>query len=194
LSTPLAPPTSPEPTPAGYPAELERTWEPAGGPSVFIRALRPDDTRFEVAFIARLSPETLYLRRQYWAAAPTEHDIQRLLDLDYHDRLAVAALVGTGADQRIVGVSRYAREPGENDAECAIVVADEWHGRGLGTELMRTLIQAAQARNVTRLLGGALAANHRLLGWARRFGFEARTEPNSGGMVTVVLDLATLGG
>jgi acetyltransferase len=186
------PPATPESTPDGYPADLERTWQPAGGPAVLIRPLRPDDSRLEAAFIASLSPETLYLRRQYWAATPTERDIQRLLDLDYTDRLAIAALAGSGADERIVGVSRYAREPGASDAECALVVADDWHGRGLGTELMRSLIRAARARNVARLIGGALPGNQRLLNWARRFGFEAKTEPNSGGMVTVVLELASL--
>ena len=46
----------------------------------------------------------------------------------------------------LVGVSRYAREPGSDRAECAIVVADAWQGRGLGTELMRSLVREGYTR------------------------------------------------
>jgi acetyltransferase len=189
-----APPAAPDPSPGRYPAELQRTWHPAGGPPVRIRALHPDDLHLEQAFVAGLSPETLYMRLQYWSSQPSERDLRRLLDLDYHDRLAVGALTGDGPDERLVGVSRYARDDNGTDAECAIVVADDWHGRGLGTELMRSLIEAARARDVRRLHGSTLAENQRILAWARRFGFDMHTEPNSGGMVHVELDLTSLGG
>ena len=58
----------------------------------------------------------------------------------YYDRLAVAGLAQEAAGETLVGVSRYARVEGTRRAECAIVVADNWQGRGLGTELMRTCL------------------------------------------------------
>jgi acetyltransferase len=188
-----SPSPPPAPAPGRYPAELERTWQPAGGPPVRIRALRPDDLHLEQGFVAGLSPETLYLRVQYWVSQPSERDLQRLLDLDYHDRLAIAALTGDGAEERLIGVSRYARDASGSDADCAIVVADGWHGRGLGTELMRSLIEAAAARGIRRLHGSTLAENQRILDWARRFGFELRTQPHSGGMVDIELDVSSIG-
>ena len=177
-----------------YPAELERTWRPAGRPAVKIRALRPDDIDLELRFVQGLSPQTLYFRTQYSAAAPARHQLERLLDLDYADRLAVAALLREDGTERIVGVARYARIDQTTSADCAIVVADDWQGLGLGTELMRTLAQAAAARGYACLVGTALAENARLVAWARRFGFEARTEPNSGGEVSVTMALDSLGG
>jgi len=161
---------------------------------VQIRALRPDDLQRELQFIQGLSRETLYLRMQYFASQPTERDLARLLDLDYFDRMAIAGMVGSAEAQTFVGVSRYARIEGTTRAECAVVVADEWQGRGLGTELMRSLGLAARARGITCLEGSTLAENQRIAAWARRFGFHVRTEPNSGGLVKVTLDLQALPG
>jgi acetyltransferase len=175
--------------PADYPAELERLWQAADGTPVTLRALRPDDLDRELEFVAGLSEETLHLRLQYGSQGVSRDEAVRLLRLDYRDTLAVAALVQADDGKRIIGVSRYARVPGTDRAECAIVVADGWQGRGLGTELMRSLGAAARSRGIRSFEGTSLAENHRILGWAQRFGFTIRTEPNSGGMVQVSLDL-----
>ncbi len=180
---------APEALRGRYPHELERTWQPAGAPAVGIRALRHEDLDLERRFISELSPQTLYLRVQYSVTAASERDLERLLDLDYYDRLAIAGFIQEAAGATIVGVSRYARIEGTRRAECAIVVADRWQGRGLGTELMRTLATAARARAIDCLEGTTLAENARIAAWARRFGFSVRTEPNSGGLVVIKLDL-----
>jgi len=186
VSSPSAPPPA---VPGRYPAELERVWHPAGRPAVTIRALQPADIELELDFVQRLSPQTLYLRTQYFASAPTRHELERLLDLDHVDRLAVAGTVVADGVERIVGVSRYARIEQTTRAECAVVVADDWQACGLGTELMRTLAQAARERGYTCLEGTTLAENARLVAWARRFGFDLRTEPHSGGQIKVTMNL-----
>ncbi len=189
------PPSAPVPLVAvhgRYPHELERTWQPAGASAVTIRPLRPDDLGLERRFIERLSPQTLYQRLQYFATSPSDRDLTRLLDLDYYDRLAVGGVTRDAAGQSLVGVSRYARIPGTRRAECAIVVADGWQGRGLGSELMRTLGIAARARDIDWLEGSTLAENARIASWGRRFGFSVHTEPHSGGLVVVRIDLTDL--
>lgn len=180
--------------PADYPADLERAWLTPDGTEVTLRALRPDDLDRELAFIAGLSGETLHLRMQYASRGVTREEATRLLELDYRDTLAVGALVQGPAGEQIVGVSRYARTPGSDRAECAIVVADDWQGRGIGGELMRSLAIAARARGIQTLEGTSLGENRRIREWAQRFGFAARTEPDSGGLVTVTLGLASLPG
>jgi acetyltransferase len=182
----LADPPPPPDLPPGYPADLERTWLAADGTAVRIRPQRPDDLEREVRFVEGLSEQTLYLRRQYASRKFSRQDI------DYHDRMAIAALAGAPADDSIIGVSRYARVDGTDQAECAIVVADSWQGRGVGTELMRSLAIAARRNGIRTLIGSSLAENQRIHAWARRFGFDARTEPNSGGHVRITLDLGSL--
>ncbi|HEX5649375.1 MAG TPA: GNAT family N-acetyltransferase [Steroidobacteraceae bacterium] len=178
--------------PGRYPAELERTWIPAGRPPVCIRALRPTDIELELQLVDDLSPETLHLRLQYSATEVTRRDLERLLDTDYVERLGLGGIVREPSGERLVGVSRYARIEGTTRAECAIVVADAWQGCGLGTELMRTLALAARERGYTRLEGETLAENARLVEWARRFGFDVGTQPHSGGLMRVIIDLEHL--
>jgi acetyltransferase len=189
--TRAVPPATPEAAASRgrYPTELERSWRPAGARALHIRPLRPDDLELERRFVANLSPATLYLRLQYSTNQPNVRDLARLLDLDYHDRLAVAAIDESPAGVAIVGVARYARVDASRVAECAIVVADAWQGLGLGSELMRSLAAAAQDRDIDDLEGTTLAENQRIVDWARRFGFGVRTEPNSGGLVKVTLHL-----
>jgi acetyltransferase len=186
-STP-APPGS---GPALYPAELERIWLAADGTPVTLRALRPDDIDREVAFAAGLSEQTLHLRLQYSSKGITREEAARLLQLDYVDTLAVGAFIASSGGERLIGVSRYARIAATGRAECAIVVADDWQGRGLGTELMRSLGTAARARGIVSLEASSLAENRRVQGWAQRFGCDVRTQPHSGGQLLVTIDLSS---
>jgi RimJ/RimL family protein N-acetyltransferase len=188
----VAAPPPPPPLPPGYPADLERTWLAADGTAVRIRPQRPDDLDRELRFIESLSEQTLYLRLQYSARNVSRQEVARLLDLDYRDRMAFAALTGPSHDETIIGVSRYARIDATDRAECAIVVTDGWQGRGVGTELMRSLGLAARRNGIRTLVGTSLAENQRIQAWARRFGFDARTEPHSGGEVLITLDLGSL--
>jgi acetyltransferase len=190
----IGPPDAASRLPGDYPAELERTWLAPDGTPVQIRALRPDDLQRELEFARALSRESLYLRLHYSPREVTERDAERLLELDYQDTMAVGALVRGEHDDSIVGVSRYARIDATDRAECAIVVADEWQGQGLGTELMRSLAGAARARGIVTLEGTSLAENRRILAWARNFGIGARTEAAGGGMVRVMLELDSLPG
>jgi acetyltransferase len=183
---------TPEALRGRYPAELERVWQPSGGAQLLLRPLRADDLDRERAFIESLSAQTLYLRLQYSANSASERDLARLLDLDYYDRFAIAAIAMEAGEDHIVGVSRYARIDDSRRAECAIVVADAWQGRGLGSELMRALVMAAAERDLDCLEGTTLAENGRIAEWARRFGFAVRTQPNSGGLMLVQLDLRNL--
>lgn len=186
------PSDSPPLTPGGYPAELERIWRLSDGTAILLRALRPDDLERELAFIAGLSEKTLYLRVHYSSREFRREDAVRLLDLDYHDRLAIGAFLNSTGDGALIGVSRYARIEGTDRAECAIVVADDFQERGVGTELMRSLAVGARARGIRTLVGSSLAENRRIHAWARRFGISVRTEPDSGGQVRVTLDLDSL--
>jgi acetyltransferase len=185
------PPPLAAPPPA-YPAELERAWQAGDGTVLHLRPLRADDLDREVAFLAGLSEQTLYYRLQYSSRSVSREDVARMLELDYRDRMAICALSGSAPDEAIVGVSRYARIEDTDQAECAIVVTDAWQGRGVGTELMRSLAQAARANGIRTLVGSSLGENQRIHAWARRFGFDVRTEPNSGGHVNITVELGSL--
>ena len=64
---------------------------------------------------------------------------------------------------------------------------------GVGTEDESVeFARTAVADGIRTLVGTSLAENQRIHAWARRFGFDARTEPYSGGHVRITLDLGSL--
>jgi predicted N-acetyltransferase YhbS len=146
--------------PEGYPVDLaERAWLEDGSIAEF-RPVRPDDVeRFQRLF-ARLSPEALYQRFFTPVTRLRPSLLQRLVNVDYHDRLALLALI----DDEVVGVARYDRLPGTRDAEAAVIVEDAWQGRGLGTRLLWRLVAAARERGIEAFTGYVLGENRRMMG------------------------------
>ena len=67
---------------------------------------------------------------------------------------------------------------------------DEWHGRGLGTALMRHLIEVARARGIHRMESIDSAENVEMRDLARFLGFHTSTDPEDARQVIHRLDLA----
>ena len=113
----------------------------------------------------RLSPATVYRRFHSPISRPEQAHPERLLDIDHHDREAVVAVVGG----EIVGVARYARWPGTDRADLAVVVADEWQRQGLATRMLGGLAELAQSAGIESFTASVQGDNHQALGLLRRF-------------------------
>jgi acetyltransferase len=137
------------------------------GVEYLIRAIRPDDAARERAFILSLSPESRFQRLMYTLREPSDAFVEQLVHVDYHDTMALVAVVGTGAEDRIVGVARYAVDESGKDCEFAVAVSDDWQGRGIGTTLGRDLFEYARREGFRSIYGTILRDNARMLDLAR---------------------------
>src|SRR3954451_19405372 len=92
------------------------------GTSLTLRAINEDDTERLMAMHRRLSEATV--RRRFFAMLPELNPKQahRFTHVDGTDRAAVVAATAEGD---LVGVARYDRFPGTDDAEVAVVVQDD---------------------------------------------------------------------
>jgi acetyltransferase len=150
-----------------YPAELEDTLELRDGTRIAVRPMRPDDAERESAFVASLSERSRYQRfMQHMAALPPQL-LARFTQLDYDRELALVAL----HEGRFIAVGRYAPNADGETAEFALVVADDWQGKGIGRQLLERLCVAARAAGYRALYGEILSANHAMLDLAARLGF-----------------------
>jgi acetyltransferase len=77
--------------------------------------------------------------------------------------MALIATVAEGGTEREIGVARYVRTPRSDRAEVAVVVADDWQGKGVSTRLLVRLRDIARSRKVHRLAGPASATSGSLL-------------------------------
>jgi len=136
----------------------------ATGSTIAIRRIRPDDEPLMVRFHEGLSDRSVYQRyfHMMTLASRTAHARLTRICVADDDREVVLVAEGRDDDTRervIMGVTRLERIDGGGEAEFAVVVADRYQGIGVGSALMRRLIEIARLAGVTRLRADILADN-----------------------------------
>ena len=91
--------------------------------------------------------------------------------------------------ERMVGVARYSTDDSSQHCECTVTVDEEWQGKGLGTVLMRHLIEVASIRGIRRMTSTASAENVQMHDLAAHLGFQARVDPQDPSRVIYALSL-----
>jgi acetyltransferase len=154
-----------------YPAHLVSAWQPASGPAVTVRPIRPEDAEMEQAFVRGLSPESRYFRFMDTLRELTPVMLVRFTQIDYDREMAFVATVPRDGREGEVGVARYVANPDGESCEFALVIADDWHRKGLGRRLMGQLIDVARARGLRNMIGHVLAENRGMLQLCQNLGF-----------------------
>jgi acetyltransferase len=128
-----------------------------------IRPITPADRERERDFIARMSPQSRYLRFMHPLRDPSEKLLDELVTVDGRRTMALVATVGAGDNERIIGVARYASDPGGEECEFAVAVADDWQCLGIGTTLIPLLFDHAARAGYRVIYGHVLAGNQRMV-------------------------------
>ena len=160
-----------------YPADLETVLDVRGA-AVMLRPIRPEDAGLEQDFVERLSPESRRMRFQSSLRSLTPAMLARFTQIDYDREMALVAIASDARVEREVAVCRYIRLPDARSCEFAIVVADDWQGRGLGRKMMQRLIEVAAARGLESMVGWVVATNEPMLGLCRELGFRPEPDPD----------------
>jgi len=163
------------PVPADVPESVVALLD---GSEVTIRVLRKEDAELERDFIRNLSPESRWMRFLGQTGEPSDSLIHKLTELDYQHDMAFIALSREGGKTREVGVSRYSLAPDGQSCECAVTVADTWQGKGLGTVLMRDLIDIARRRGIRSMFSIDANENERMRELARDLSFKREQDPD----------------
>ena len=146
MNAPALDTTDPRPSAAPYPADLAERSCLVDGTEFIIRPIHPDDEALERAFICGLSRDSAYnrlLSRRKLSA----QEIRQLTRIDYEREMAFVAVCGVGVRADMLGVARYVKNA--DGAEFALVVADAWQRRGLGTQLLGAAPRALGGRRAT---------------------------------------------
>ena len=166
----------PKPAIRPYPSQYVSRWTMKDGTEVTIRPIRPEDEPLMVTFHSLLSERTVYMR--YFSTLSlrrrVEHD--RLLRICFggYDRemVLVADSRDNAGNHRILGVGRLNKSRNDNnEAEIAVLVADQYQNQGVGTELLRRTIQIARDEKVVRLVAEVLRDNVPMEKIFKRLGF-----------------------
>lgn len=159
------------------------------GTPVCIRRVRPEDEERLKEGIARLSPQSRYLRFFSGMREAPPQVLRALASADGHDHIAWGALRSDLADTPALGVVHAFRDADDPEAaEYSVAVIDEYHGRGLARLLTAVLLLDCAREGLERFTVHILPENRPALALARSLGAEG--VGHEGGVSVLEIDIA----
>jgi len=149
------------------------------GTPVTYRMMHPDDAQIEQEFVMELSEKSRYLRFFSSLKKLPSSTLKEFTNPDYPASYAVIATIDIDGKERQIGVARYCPTGVEDAVEFAVVVADEWHGLGVASQLMQLVTTAAIIGGINRLEGLVLKKNTAMLAMATEMGFSIDEDPDA---------------
>jgi acetyltransferase len=170
-----------------YPRELEQTIDWQGGP-LLLRPIRPEDGPAHLAFFDALTPDDVRYRMFVRIRELQPSQLARFTQIDYDREMAFIATRknGEGATETLA-VGRVVADPDNITAEFAVTVRSDLKGLGLGTIMMRKLIDYCRSRGTREIVGEALPQNSRITTMVKKLGFSVKPGPE--GMREMRLEL-----
>ncbi len=168
-----------------YPLENVACMQLRNGARVQIRPIKPADELALRQFHRGLSDRTVYLR--YFSHLKLKQRVshQRLSKVchsDYATELVLIAEVRTlhSVPPKIIGVARLNVLTDMESAEVAVVVADAFHGKRLGSTMLQMLAQVARQRKIRNLVAITLCENRAFQHIFEKLGFDIQRDVNQG--------------
>jgi nucleotide-binding universal stress UspA family protein/L-amino acid N-acyltransferase YncA len=154
------------------------------GARIRIRPISPEDRDELAAGFERLSPESRYRRFFTPITHLGERELDYLTRVDHADHEALVAEEERSGEG--IAVARYVRLD-ETAAEPAIVVADDWQGRGVGSRLLAALAARAREEGIRQFVAPVLAENAESIAVFERLG--ETTQERIGRELELTIDL-----
>jgi acetyltransferase len=169
----------PKPAIRPYPNRYVSQWRMKDGAEVVIRPIRPEDEPLMVRFHATLSERSVYLRYFHLMSLSQRvaHErLTRICFIDYDREMALVAERRNPAtgEREILGVGRLTKILGADDGEVAVLVSDQFHGRGLGKELLARLLIVGADEKLATLKADILPDNRDVMRIFEKVGFRLR--------------------
>jgi acetyltransferase len=171
-----------------YPTKYVMTWRMTDGTEVLLRPIKPEDEPMEHEMLTSLSEKTLR-ERFFQAIKHITHEMHvRFCNIDYDREMAIVAEHREGEKRRILGIGRLIIEPDGRSGEFAVVVHDNFHGKGLGYKLVDMMIGFAQEKGLAEVYALVQSDNTKMLSLCRKLGFGIESLPDKLSRVSLPLN------
>ncbi len=170
-----------------YPGQYTKEVLMKNGEVALFRPIRPEDEPLEAEMFEKLSRESIYFRFFGYVPKMSHKFLVRFTHIDYDRELAIVAEVEEQGRKMLAGVVRLVNDYSNDSAEFAIIVADPWHGQGLGGKLMDFMIGIAKERGLERIHAEALMSNEVMLKMFERRGFQVVKRDSTSYQVELVI-------
>ncbi len=183
----------PRPAIRPYPTQYVSPWTLKDGTPIIIRPIRPEDEPLMINFHKTLSERSVYFRYFYPMQLSQRIAHERLTHMCFIDYDREMALVADYTDpntgtHEIIAVGRLRKLHGTPEAEFALLVSDRYQHQGLGTELLRRLLQVGRDEKLQRIVADILPENRDMQRVCEKLGFRLRWVATEG-VIKAEIDL-----
>ncbi|MFX0205538.1 MAG: GNAT family N-acetyltransferase [Candidatus Hodarchaeota archaeon] len=159
------------------------------GTITLVSFLKPEDREELVRDFEKLSAQSRYQRFLIPLTELSAKQLTYLTEIDNKDHLALSAYDVTQTPKVGIGVARYVRLIAEpHVAEIAITILDEYHGKGLGTQLFKLLIQYARENGISNFRAYVFGENIPMMTLLRHYNPRISHEEGSLFRVDIALE------
>jgi acetyltransferase len=169
--------------------DSEGIWTLADGTTLMLRHIAPGDAAREQAFVHGLSSQSSYLRFHGTIKDLSKKDLKKFTEPDSRNAVALVVVRSKESGEEEIGVARYVIDPDRANCEFAIVVADAWQKRGIGTRLMNALINHLQVSGIKQMSGSVIKSNSAMRKLMKQMGFAETTIPDDPSTLVVAKQL-----
>ncbi len=159
-----------------YPTQYVSSWTTRNGMQVTIRPIRPEDEPLMIKLHHTLSEESVFFRYFHLIKLSQRIAHERLTRLCFIDYDREMALVvdyenpETG-EHEVLAVGRLSKLHGTSEAEFAILVSDRYQCQGLGTELLKRLLEVGRDEQLRLISAEILTENSAMQRVCEKLGF-----------------------
>jgi len=139
------------------------------GTSILLRPITPGDEELMLSLFYAFSPQTRYQRWLHVKEHMPREELREYLHHDFERQVGILAVYEDWEGELPLGVGRFAVEG--DHAEVAVVVRDDWQGRGVGTALLDFLGDIARRKGLRGFVAEVNADNHPMLHVFQKMGF-----------------------
>ncbi len=163
-----------------YPEKLETYRRTKAKLDLKLRPVRFRDEPAVKDFFYTLSDRSLF-RRFISKRKDMPHErLQDFVVIDYTKEMVMLAVVEEENREIIVGIGQYGIDSNTHTAEVAVVVSDEWQGRGIGTELLSYLTYLARHDGLLGFTAEVLVENRPMMKLFENGGFDIEKRRSEG--------------
>lgn len=170
-----------------YPTRLVVPWRLPDGTEVLLRPIRPEDEPLQHEMLSTLSDETLRARFYQTLRTITHEMHVRMCNIDYDREMAIVAEVKMNGGKRFIGMVRLIIEPDFKKGEFAVIVHDDFQGRGLAYKMLDMVIGVAQEKGLEEFYGYVQPGNKKMMRACSRLGMVPERIPE--GLIRMSLKL-----
>lgn len=157
------------------------------GTIIQLRPIHPVDGEQAIPFREKLSDKSLRDRFLGYIPSITQNLVDKLTKIDYEKEMAIIAEVNKNGKKEAIAVARIAPEPNTNTAEFAIIIADEWQGKGLGSKMTDYMTVVAKDLGFKKLYALLFSHNTMMHDIFRNKGFQIKSEGSNTDRAELIL-------